>query len=149
MLLLVRTEDRGEELALCLALGATRARLGFGVAVEAGILCALGALLAVPIALWFYYGVRAFQLPGSIDIGRLELTLAPGASLAMTGTTLGATCTIALLSSLVAVRTAAGSPIQSRALATPRVTQRTPRSSPARLRLPSYLWRPPASSRAA
>ena len=65
MLLLVRTEDRGDELALRLALGATRRRLAASIAVEAAILVALGALLAVPVAFWLFYGARAFQLPGS------------------------------------------------------------------------------------
>lgn len=128
MLLLVRTEDRRDELAVRLALGATRGRLAAGIAIEAAILCALGALLAVPVALWFFYGVRAFQLPGSIDLGRLELSLAFGPWLAVTGTALAVTIAIALLASLAGVVTAARSPVQSRALSTPRVTRRMPRT---------------------
>lgn len=129
MLLLVRTEDRREELALCLALGAARSRLALSIAVEAAILCALGALLAVPIALWLFIGARAFQLPGSIDIERLELTLALGPWLAVTGTVLATVCIIVLLTSLAAVRTAGHSPLRSRALSTPRVTRRAPRTA--------------------
>jgi predicted permease len=128
MLLLVRTEDRRDELAVRLALGATRGRLAAGIAAEAAILCALGALLAVPVALWFFYGVRAFQLPASIDLGRLELSLAFGPWLAVTGTALAVTIAIALLASLAGVVTAARSPVQSRALSTPRVTRRMPRT---------------------
>jgi len=128
MLLLVRTEDRRDELAVRLALGATRSRLAAGIATEAAILCALGALLAVPVALWFFYGVRAFQLPASIDLGRLELSLAFGPWLAVTGTALAVTIAIALLASLAGVVTAARSPAQSRALSTPRVTRRMPRT---------------------
>jgi putative ABC transport system permease protein len=128
MLLLVRTEDRRDELAVRLALGATRSRLAGSIAVEAAILCALGAVLAVPVALWLFYGVRAFQLPGRIDIERLELTPAPGPWLAVTAAALAATCVIALLASLVGVATAVRSPLQSRALATPRVTRRAPRT---------------------
>ena len=128
MLLLVRTEDRRDELAVRLALGATRSRLAAGIATEAAILCALGALLAVPVALWFFYGVRAFQLPASIDLGRLELSLAFGPWLAATGTALAVTIAIALLASLAGVVTAARSPVQSRALSTPRVTRRMPRT---------------------
>jgi predicted permease len=127
MLLLVRTEDRRDELAVRLALGATRGRLAVSVAVEAALLCALGAVLAVPFALWFFYGVRAFQLPGSIEVERLELSLAPGPWLAVTGAALAATSAIALVASLVGVA-AARSPIQPRALATPRVTRRAPRT---------------------
>jgi putative ABC transport system permease protein len=128
MLLLVRTEDRRDELAVRLALGATRRRLALDLAVEAAILCALGAALAVPVALWLFYGVRAFQLPGNIDVERLELALAPGAWLAITGAALVATAAIALLASLVGAATAGRSPIQPRALATPRVTRRAPRT---------------------
>ncbi len=128
MLLLVRTEDRRDELAVRLALGATRGRLAAGIATEAAILCALGALLAVPVALWFSYGVRAFQLAASIDLGRLELSLAFGPWLAVTGTALAVTIAIALLASLAGVVTAARSPVQSRALSTPRVTRRMPRT---------------------
>jgi predicted permease len=128
MLLLVRTEDRRDELAVRLALGATRGRLAAGIAIEAAILCALGALLAVPVAFWFLYGVRAFQLPASIDLGRLESSLAFGPWLAVTGSALAATIAIALVASLVGVVTAARSPVQSRALCTPRVTRRMPRT---------------------
>jgi predicted permease len=129
MLLLVRTEDRRDELAVRLALGATRRRLAASIAVEAAILCTLGAVLAVPVALWFSYGVRAFQLPGRIDIERLELTLAPGPWLAVTGAALAATCVIVLLACMVGIGTAARSPLQPRALATARVTRRAPRTA--------------------
>jgi predicted permease len=128
MLLLVRTEDRRDELGVRLALGATRARLSWSIALEAALLCALGAALAVPVARLFVDGVRVFQLPGSIDVARLELTLDTAAWLAMTGATLAATCLIALLASLVGMTIAVRSPAQSRALATPRVTRRAPRT---------------------
>jgi len=128
MLLLVRTEDRGDELAVRLALGATRGRLGLGITIEAAILCGLGALFAVPVALWFFYGVRAFQLAGSVDLGRLELSLAWGPWLAVTAAAFAITIGIALLAGVVGAATVARSPLQSRALATPRVTRRTPRT---------------------
>jgi predicted permease len=102
--------------------------LAASIAVEAAILCALGAALAVPLAHWLFYGVRAFQLPGNIEIERLELALAPGAWLAITGAALAATGAIALLASLVGVVAAGRSPAQSRALSTPRVTRRAPRT---------------------
>jgi putative ABC transport system permease protein len=127
MLLLLRTEDRRDELVVRLALGATRGRLAVSIAIEAAILCVLGALLAIPVALWLCYGIRAFQLPGTIDVERLGLTLAAGPWLAVTGTALTATGAIALLSSLMGVGSA-GSPSQSRVLAAPRVTRRAPRT---------------------
>jgi len=128
MLLLVRTEDRRDELAVRLALGATRGRLAVSIAVEAVVLSALGAVLAVPFALWFFDGVRAFQLPGSIDLERLELTLAFVPLLAVTGTALAATAVFASVAGLVGAATAVQSPLQPRALATPRVTRRAPRT---------------------
>jgi predicted permease len=128
MLLLVRTEDRADELALRRALGATRRRLAASIAVEAAILVVLGASLAVPVAFWLFYGVRAFQLPGRIDIERLELTLSPGAWLGVMGTTLVTTCVIALLASVVGIVVATRSRVQARAHATPRVTRRAPRT---------------------
>ena len=128
MLLLVRTEDRHDELALRLALGATRRRLAASIAVEAAILVAFGAALAVPVALWLFHGVRIFQLPGRIDVERLELALSPGAWLGVTATALAATCAIALLASLLGLVVAARSPVQTRAFATPRVTRRAPRT---------------------
>jgi predicted permease len=127
MLLLVRTEDRRDELAVRLALGATRGRLAASVAVEAALLCVLGGALAVPVALWFFYGIRAFQLPGEIAVERLELSLALGPWLGVTGAAVAATAAIALLASLVGIA-AARSPMQPRALATPRVTRRAPRT---------------------
>lgn len=128
MLLLVRTEDRRDELAVCFALGATRVRLAAGIAVEAAMLCAIGAVLAAPVAAGLFYGIRAFQLPGRVDISRLTLSPDPGPWLAVTGVVLAATCVIALLASLVGVGNAQRSPVQSRALATPRVTRRAPRT---------------------
>jgi putative ABC transport system permease protein len=128
MLMLVRTEDRREELAVCLALGATRARLACGIAVEAAILCVFGAVLAVSVAVGLFYGIRAFQLPGRIDVARLTLTLDPGSWLMVTVAVLAATCVIASLASLVGVGTAHRSPVQPRAFATPRITRRTPRT---------------------
>jgi putative ABC transport system permease protein len=126
MLLLVRTEDRRDELAVRLALGATRSWLARSIAIEAAILCTLGAMLAVPVALWLSYGVRTFQLPGRIDIERLELTLGPEAWLAVTSIALATTIVIALLASLTGV--AVSSPLQARALSIPRVTRRGPRA---------------------
>jgi predicted permease len=127
MLLLVRTEDRRDELAVRIALGATRGWLTRSIALEAAILCTLGAVLAVPVALWLSYGARIFQLPGRIDIERLELTLGPEAWLAVPGIALVTTVVIALLASLAAVTVS--SPLQARALSIPRVTRRAPRTA--------------------
>ncbi len=129
MLLLVRTEDRRDELGVRLALGATRSWLARSIAVEAAILCTLGAVLAVPVALWLSYGVRTFQLPGRIDIERLELTLGTEAWIAGTGIAIATTVVIALLTSLVGGGALVGSPVGVRALSTPRLTRRAPRTA--------------------
>jgi predicted permease len=128
VLLLVRTEDRRDELAVRLALGATRGRLASSIAVEGATLCALAALLAIPLTFWLFRGVGAFELPGAIDLGRLELTLSAGRWLAVSGAALATTAVIALLASLMGVVTAVRSPVHSRAVATPRVTRRAPRT---------------------
>jgi putative ABC transport system permease protein len=123
MLLLVRTEDRRDELAVRLALGATRNQLTASIVVEAAILGGLGALVAIPVTLWLCYGIRTFQLPGGIDVERLELDLAAGPWLAVTSAALAATGIIAVLASLVGAVGAVGSPLQWRALSSPRVTR--------------------------
>lgn len=75
MLLLIRTEARRGEFALCLALGASRARLGRGIALEGLGLSVAGALVAVPIAALLFTWMKTFQLPGNIRIELLELSI--------------------------------------------------------------------------
>jgi predicted permease len=128
MLLLVRTEDRRNDLAVCMALGATRSRLVCGIAVEAAVLCALGAVLAVPVASWLLSGLRLFQLPGGIDIDLLELSLGPGTWLVTGGAALTATCVIALLASLLGLAGNTSVPLQSRAIAARSPSRRRTRS---------------------
>ena len=74
-LLLVRTEARSGEFAMCLALGASRARLARGVAIEGAVLTSAGAALAIPVGLAIFQALRAFQLPGGVTIDALELSL--------------------------------------------------------------------------
>jgi predicted permease len=75
MLLLIRTEARREEFAMCLALGASRARLAREVVLEGGLLAIAGAALGLPMARWLFDGVRTFELPGGVAIDLLELSL--------------------------------------------------------------------------
>jgi len=75
MLLLLRTESRSGELALCLALGALRVRLAAGVVLEGLALAAAGALLALPVSTILFSGIQRFELPGGIRVDRLELAL--------------------------------------------------------------------------
>ncbi len=96
MLLLIRTEARRQEFAVCLALGASRVRLASSVALESLLLAAAGTVLAVPVARWLLAGVRGLQLPGGIDVEALDLGVDAGVLAA------GAGCA-ALLTLLVAL----------------------------------------------
>jgi putative ABC transport system permease protein len=75
MLLLLRTDARSGEFAICVALGATRARLVGGVAAEGVLLALAGAALGIPVALWLFGVLETFLLPGNVSIASLELTL--------------------------------------------------------------------------
>jgi putative ABC transport system permease protein len=128
MLLLVRTEARREEFAMCLALGATRARLARGVAIEGAILSIAGALLALPIAQWLFAGLRAFKLPGGVEIDLLDLSvdgrvLADAAGCAIAGTLL-----IAVVAGAFGFSADIADAIRSRSGATPRTTRRRTRT---------------------
>jgi putative ABC transport system permease protein len=74
-LLCVRVEARRDELATCLALGAPARRLLGGLASEAGLVAAAGAVLSLPIAWLLLRGVVGFQLPGRVGLAALDLGL--------------------------------------------------------------------------
>ena len=75
LLLLLRTEARRDEFAMCLALGASRGRLVRGIAMEGAVLGLCGAALSLPIAVWLFTLLRAFQLPGGVTLSLLDLSL--------------------------------------------------------------------------
>jgi ABC-type antimicrobial peptide transport system permease subunit len=75
LLLVVRTEARREEFATCLALGATRTRLARGIILEGAMLTLAAAALSPLVAWWLFSAVSAFQLPGGIALGLLDLSL--------------------------------------------------------------------------
>ena len=77
-LLRIRTESRRREFGIRLALGAPLLRLVGGVAAEASILAAAGAVLALPLAVWGLSLIRVFELPGRITIESLGLPEAGG-----------------------------------------------------------------------
>ena len=58
MLLLIRTEARAEEFAMCMALGASRGRLARGIVCEGALLAAAGAALAIPVAWWLFHSIH-------------------------------------------------------------------------------------------
>ena len=124
MLLLIRTESRRDEFAMCIALGATRRRLGGGVVCEGGLLALAGTAASVPVMIWLMAGLSAFELPGGVDLELLELS----ASLPVLGTAalaaLGCTVVIGLVAAVFGVSGHIGDVLRSRAGATPRVTRR-------------------------
>jgi predicted permease len=129
MLLLIRTEARREELATCIALGASRARLTRGIVMEGTLLAGAGACLAIPIALWLFRAVGAFQLPGSIDISRLDLEIDAPALAAATAGTLLASLTISLIAAAFGVTANTADSLRARGGVTPRVARRRTRGA--------------------
>jgi predicted permease len=129
MLLLLRTEARRGELAMCLALGASRARLAGGVAIEGGLLTAAGAALSLPVSWMLFAGLRAFELPGGIRVDQLDLSI-DGRALA--GAAVAAAASVLLMTavaSLFGVGRDPGDVLGAHAGATPRLTRRRARSA--------------------
>jgi len=128
MLLLVRTEARREEFAMCLALGASRAQLARGVAIEGGLLSIAGAALALPIAGWLFAGVRAFQLPGGVEIDLLDLSVDGRVLAAAAGCAIAGTLLIALVAGALGFSADVVDALRSRSGATRRMTRRLTRT---------------------
>ena len=127
-LLLLRTDRRRGELAMCLALGASRVRLAAGIALEGLLLAAAGALLALPISTLLFAGIQLFELPGGIRVDRLELgldgrVLAGAATAAVVSVLL-----MAAVASLFGIRGGLREGLRSHAGATPRLGRRRSRS---------------------
>jgi predicted permease len=120
MLLLIRTEARQNEFAMCLALGASRRRLTLGVAIEGALLSLVGATAAVPVAWALFHGLGAFQLPGRVDIELLDLRPDVPVFLAAAAAASAVTLLIALVAGVFgfpasindALRTRAGGAVQ-------------------------------------
>jgi putative ABC transport system permease protein len=128
MLLLIRTEARRDELAMCLALGASRKRLASGIAIEAGILSLAGALVAVPVAWLLFRGLTAFQLPGRVDIDLLDLRLDIGAFFTASAIAVALTFLIAAIAGVFGFTAKIADVLRSRAGSTPTLSRRRTRS---------------------
>ncbi|MGE5835338.1 MAG: ABC transporter permease, partial [Acidobacteriota bacterium] len=115
MLLLIRTETRRDEFAMCLALGASRAQLAYGIAIEAAILSVAGSLLAVPVAWSLCRGLTSFQLPGRVDIELLNLRPDLRAFLAASGGAVAMTFLIAIVAGGFGFTAKIGDVLRSRA----------------------------------
>jgi putative ABC transport system permease protein len=129
MLLLVRTEARRSEFAMCLALGGSRASLTRGVMAEGFLLTLGGVVLAVPVASWLFSGLRAFQLPGGVDIELLELSPDRGTSLALAGVAMAALVLIAVVGGVFGLSASVSDVLRARAGSTPPVTRRRTRTA--------------------
>jgi putative ABC transport system permease protein len=129
MLLLVRTEARRDEFAMCLALGATRARLARGVALEGALLACAGALLALPVCAWLLAGVRVFELPGRISVDLLDLHLDARVLAAVIAAAVVATGLIAVIAGALGFSADVARALRARSGATPRVTRRRTRAA--------------------
>lgn len=129
MLLLMRTESRSGEFAMCLALGASRARLAAGVFLEGVLLAIAGTVLALPVSTLLFAGIEAFELPGSIGVARLELALDDRVLAGAAGAALVSVLLMAGVASLFGIRRDLGNALRSHAGATPRTSRRRSRSA--------------------
>jgi predicted permease len=128
MLLLIRTEARADEFAMCMALGASRRRLARGIVYEGALLAAAGAALALPVSLWLFRLIQVFQLPGGVSIELLELTLDANVITVTIVAAIGAVLLIALVAGAFGFRVTIADALRSRAGATPRPTRRATRA---------------------
>jgi putative ABC transport system permease protein len=128
MLLLVRTDARRAEFAMCLALGASRGRLARGVALEGAIVSLGGALLALPTALWLFALVGRFQLPGRVAIDQLNLWFDSRVVVSLAASAAVATMLIAIVAGAFSFSADVADALRSRAGATPRLTRRRTRT---------------------
>jgi predicted permease len=74
-LVLVHYERRRGELAVRLALGASRARLTAELCRELLLIAATGTLGALLVVTWGLHVIPSLSLPGGVDLGRLDLSL--------------------------------------------------------------------------
>jgi predicted permease len=125
-LLLVRTESRREEFAMCMALGASRWTLARGIGFEGFLIAAAGGVFAVPAASWLMHGLRVFQLPGRVDVSRLDLAIDGRVILVCAGAALAATLIVTLLAVVFGFTANVADALRSRSAT--RMTRRWPRT---------------------
>jgi predicted permease len=129
MLLLVRTEARRDEFAMCLALGATPARLAAGVAIEGMTLALTGSALGIAVSWWLLAGVRAYQLPGGVDIDLLNLSIDQRALAAAAVAAIVGGIVIALVAGVFGFSANVADTLRSRSGVTARLTRRRTRAA--------------------
>jgi len=119
MLLLIRTEARRAEFAMCMALGASRGRLARGIALEGAMLAVAGSLAALPAAWWLFRLIRTFQLPGNISVELLELSLDTRVLTVTMAAAATAVVVIAVVAGVFGFRADVADALRGRAGATP------------------------------
>jgi putative ABC transport system permease protein len=129
MLLLVRTEARRSELAMCLALGGTRLGLARGIVIEGTLLAVAGVLVAVPVAYWAFRSLSTFALPGGLDMARIGLALDVRALAAVLVAGLAATLLMALVAGILGLTPNIASALRARSGGTSRQTGRRLRAA--------------------
>jgi putative ABC transport system permease protein len=127
MLVLLGTESRRDEIAMCRALGASKLRLARGVVLEGALLSVGGALLAPFVALLLFGGLSQFQLPGRLDVDLLELSIDGEVLFAAASGAMVATLLIAVFAGAFGVTADLADVLRSRAGATPRTARRRTR----------------------
>jgi predicted permease len=104
LLLLIRAEARRDDLAMCLALGASRWRLTQGVLAESLWLSLGGLAMAVPMTVLLLGAARAFELPGRISLEWLSWSVDVRVVLLAVGVVCGATVVIGLMAAAAGLR---------------------------------------------
>ena len=74
-LVLVHYERRRRELAVRIALGASRGTLARELSAELGWIAAAGGMGAVLISVWSLRALPSLSLPGGVDLARLDLSM--------------------------------------------------------------------------
>jgi predicted permease len=126
-LLLVRSEGRRDELAVCVALGASRTRLAAGIVGEGGLLSIVGAAGAVPVSWWLLAGLHAFRLPGGVPMSVLQVQVDLGTFATAAGAAVLATAAMAVVAAGVGLSATVTEALRSRAGVTPAVSRRRTR----------------------
>jgi predicted permease len=128
LLLLLRTEARREEFAMCLALGGTRAGLARGIVIEGALLSLAGAALSIPIASSLFAGMRRFALPGQVEFELLNIAVDGTTIVAAGSCALAATLLISLVAGVFGFSPNIADVLRSKAGGTPRIRRRPARA---------------------
>jgi predicted permease len=129
LLVLIRSESRREELAMCLALGASRMRLIRGVLAESAWLSVAGLALAVPLTSFLLAAARTYELPGRISVDWLAMAVDLDVVLLAAAVVVMATTLIGLMAAGVGLGGQVADVLRARAGATPRLSRRRTRQA--------------------